>query len=118
MGNSSVYRFRVGAHKDVVDAFTADEDGARRSFRNEQAFLSDRMAAKGALGYWPDVWCRSFKYDCLPAWPLNYLRDPVPPPDARVVFFHGHPRPHEALAGFPGVRRFTRPTPWVAEHWR
>ncbi len=118
VGNSSVYRFRIGAHKPVVDAFRADEDAVLKAFRNEQAYLSARMKDAGALGYWPEGWCRSFKYDCLPGWPMNYLRDAVAPPDARIVFFHGRPRPHEAVEGFSGLRRFTRPTPWVAEHWR
>lgn len=118
VGNSSVYRFAVGAHGSVVDAYRADREAARRAYRNEQAFLSARLAAAGALGYWPDGWCRSFKHDCLPRWPLNYLRDAAVPADARIVFFHGHPRPHEAVAGFSGWRRFTRPTAWVADHWR
>ena len=44
----------------------------------------------------PEGWCVSFKKHCTPK----------VPPDARVVCFHGTPKPHEVLTG------------WVPEVWR
>ncbi len=40
-GNSSVYRFELGAHPDVLEYFQGHLDEIRQQFRNEQAYLSD-----------------------------------------------------------------------------
>lgn len=116
--NSSVYRFELGAHRDLLDEFRAKPAAIAAEFRNEQAYLSSRMSAARVLGEWPAAWCVSFKYDCLPPWPLNYTRAAQCPPGARIVFFHGHPKPHEALEGYYRLRRFTQPTAWLTDHWR
>jgi hypothetical protein len=60
-GNSSVYRFELGAHADVLAHFRANMDKVQTEFRNEQAYLSAFLHAKGKLQYWPDAWCPSFK---------------------------------------------------------
>ncbi len=118
-GNSSVYRFELGAHPDVLAHFRANFEAIRRQFRNEQAYLSDFLHKQGKLAYWPAPWCPSFKYHCIPRWPANYWRPPAIPPKARIVIFHGECNPPDALAGRRNRRfRYIRPTPWVAEHWR
>lgn len=118
-GNSSVYRFEIGAHADVLSYFLAHEDELRQRFRNEQAYLSDFLHHKGLLGYWPARWCPSFKYHCIPRWPANYWQEPQVPPDARIVIFHGECNPPDALAGRRNrALRFIRPARWVATHWQ
>ena len=118
-GNSSVYRYTLGAHPDVLEYFRTHFEQIRSDFRNEQAYLSDFMHRKGLLSYWPAAWCPSFKYHCIPRWPSNYWIAPVVPHDARIVIFHGECNPPDALAGRRNRRfRFIRPTGWVAEHWR
>ncbi len=118
ISNSSVYRFEIGAHHALLDEFRATPAAVRQQFRNEQAFLSRRMRDRNMLTEWPPGWCVSFKYDCLPPWPLNFVRPARRPSEARIVFFHGHPRPHEALAGYRSLRRFALPTRWVADAWQ
>jgi hypothetical protein len=118
-GNSSVYRFQIGAHPDVLEYFRTHVNEVRAKFRNEQAYLSDFMHRQGRLRYWPETWCPSFKYHSIPRWPNNYWREPVVPPDARVVIFHGECNPPDALAGRRNRHlRFIRPATWVADHWR
>ena len=118
-GNSSVYRFEIGAHADVLAHFSAHEAAIRQRFRNEQAYLSDYLHGKGLLGYWPSGWCPSFKYHCIAPWPANYWREPHIPHHARVVIFHGECNPPDALAGRRNrALRFIRPARWVASHWR
>jgi hypothetical protein len=118
-GNSSVYRFELGAHADVLAHFRAHLNQVRAAFRNEQAYLSDFMHRQGRLAYWPAAWCPSFKYHSIPAWPGNYWRAPFVPEGARIVIFHGECNPPDALAGRRNRRwRFIRPADWVAEHWR
>ena len=46
-GNSSVYRFELGAHPDVLRYFRTHVDEVRKEFRNEQAYLSDFLHQAG-----------------------------------------------------------------------
>lgn len=118
-GNSSVYRFELGAHADVVAYFRSHFDEVRTSFRHEQAFLSDFLHRQGHLAYWPADWCRSFKYHCVPPFPASWWREPAIPPATRIVIFHGEVNPPDALIGRRNrFGRGLRPSPWVAEHWR
>ena len=117
-GNSSVYRFDIGAHADMLDYFMAHQDEVRRQYRNEQEFLSHYLSARGDLAYWPGGWCCSFKYHCLPRWPMNYWAEPAVPEGTRIVVFHGEVNPPDAIAGRRNRRfRFMRPAPWVARDW-
>jgi hypothetical protein len=117
-GNSSVYRFELGAHPDVLRYFRANVDAIRRRFRNEQAYLSDFLHIQGKLQYWPAAWCPSFKYHSIPAWPSNYWRKPFVPEGARIIIFHGECNPPDALAGRRNrALRFIRKASYVGEYW-
>jgi len=117
-GNSSVYRFELGAHADVLAHFRANMDKVQTEFRNEQAYLSDFLHAQGKLQYWPDTWCPSFKYHGIPTWPTNYWQEPFVPDGARVMVFHGECNPPDALAGRRNrAFRFIRPARWIAKYW-
>ncbi|MDB5878509.1 MAG: hypothetical protein JWQ41_1923 [Variovorax sp.] len=117
-GNSSVYRFELGAHADVLAHFRANMDAVQKEFRNEQAYLSDFLHRQGKLAYWPDDWCPSFKYHGIPAWPTNYWREPFVPEGARIVVFHGECNPPDALAGRRNrAFRFIRPARWISRFW-
>lgn len=62
----------------------------------------------------------SFKHDCYPTFPLNWLLPPGLPARARVVCFHGHPKMPEAVAGYrswSAPNRTCRPARWLREHW-
>ena len=59
--------------------FVADQAKAKAEFRNEQAYLSDEVHQQGKLKYWDAAWCASYKYHCIPPWPLNYWRTPAIP---------------------------------------
>jgi len=117
-GNSSVYRFEIGAHPEVLAHFRGHFDTIRKKFRNEQAYLSDALHRAGKLGYWPASWCPSFKYHSIPRWPANYWQAPSVPEEARVVIFHGECNPPDALLGKRNRRfRYIRPANWIAQHW-
>ncbi|MET0517798.1 MAG: glycosyltransferase [Burkholderiaceae bacterium] len=117
-GNSSVYRFEIGKYADVLSKFRREFDTIRRQVRNEQAYLSEEMHARGLLKYWDDAWCASYKYHCIPAWPTNYWRAPRIPAGARIIIFHGVMNPPDALAGRSnGNWRHARPARWIADHW-
>ena len=117
-GNSSVYRFRLGAHPEVLQNFRTQVNNVRSRFRNEQAYLSDQMHRQGQLAYWPAAWCASWKYHCIPRFPSNFWRIPAIPAGARILVFHGVMNPPDALAGRSnGNWRQARPAPWLTRHW-
>lgn len=118
IGNSSVFRFVAGGQAQILERFEADPAAAFASFRNEQRFLS---AHAEDLAWWPEAWCRSYKRHCRMPFPLSAFLRPRIPAGARVVAFHGWPKPHD-LAGpdtpAPLPDRPARPVSWVADYWR
>jgi hypothetical protein len=100
-----------------------------RFFTAAQEFLSDQLIKKrGALKFWPEQWCRSFRFHCMPFAPLRAFVTPRIPAGAKLIVFHGSPKPHEALAGkwsfdfkVPVYKRWyktVRETPWIGHFWK
>ena len=120
IGNSSVFRFEIGRHADVLDYWLKNAELVRKNHRNEQAFLSWFMKEKGILQYWEPNWCRSFKRHCIRRFPLGYFMAPKKPkPDTKIVVFHGKPNPHQVLDSWHSEHflRAVRPTPWIRDAW-
>jgi hypothetical protein len=117
-GNSSVYRFELGAHAQVLERFRAEHESIRARLRNEQAWLSQVLHEQGKLSYWPAAWCASWKYHCIPRFPANYWRAPSIPEGARILIFHGVINPPDAIDGSSThAWRRALPAPWLAQHW-
>lgn len=102
VGNSSVFRYEIGGHAYILDAFTADPAAATAHYEISQQFQSAQLARHGHLSYWPKGWCVSFKNDCVPRNLHSYLRDPALPDGARIVVFAGEPKMDDALNGRGG----------------
>ncbi len=116
IGNTSVFRFKPRMQQNVLDAFERDPDGAVDSVDNEQIFVSRTI---GDLTWWPAPWVRSYKVHCLPKGPLKRILPARLPAGARIIAFHGKPKPNDAIAGiWPGKRFRLPPAAWVGEHWR
>ncbi len=122
IGNTSVYRFQVGAHTYLYDRIMNDCEDVMARHSNSQTFISREI---NDMNFWPDAWCMSFKHSLIPAWPLNLFVTPSLPPNTKVVAFTGKPDPDEAIEGrwprehwYHLFYKHVRPTPWVAEHWR
>jgi hypothetical protein len=99
VGNSSVFRYEIGEHADILDAYLADPAGATAAYEISQQFQSAQLARRGLLAYWPKGWCVSFKNDCVPRGLKSYLADPTVPEGARIVVFAGTPKMSDVLAG-------------------
>jgi hypothetical protein len=99
VGNSSVFRFEVGQHRHILDAYVADPAGAAAAYEISQRFQSAQLAARGELAYWPRGWCVSFKNGCVPRHFASWWREPVLPAGAKIVVFAGSPKMSDVLAG-------------------
>ncbi len=120
IGNSSVFRFDIGRHNDILENFEKNSTSIREQVRNEQAYLSLAIKEKNMLKYWDSSWCVSFKRHCLKPFPINYFKSPQLPKGAKILIFHGHPHPEEAYRGYTGkfgLRR-VKPTLWLEDYWK
>lgn len=119
VGNSSVFTFEIGALTYIFDRYNETVETLFDRFPNSQTFVSRTAAEHGDLVFFPKEWVRSFKVDCMPGGVMSWVRTPRLPDGARVVAFHGDPKPPDAARGvYPGKwYKHVRPTPWIAEHW-
>jgi hypothetical protein len=121
IGNTSAFRFRVGAHPEIFELMQRDPRRQKEAYRIEQTYISRTIDEQT---FFPDEWCVSFKHSLLPAWPLNFVMPPRLASSARIVAFTGKPDPHEARDGIweaplhKKLYKHVRPTAWIAEHWR
>lgn len=119
-GMSSIFGFTLGQECQLLDSYLDDSEAARSSVRHEQAWITEHALE---LRFWPAGWVVSFKRNLL-AYPfVNRVVGPKRPPvDARVLVFHGLPRPID-LVPDRGQRwgtffRYGRGSvSWVRNYW-
>lgn len=143
LGQTSIYRFRVGSLVPLWEAFRADPLGVATEFTYEQRFVTRR--APGGVTFWPRGWVVHFRHHCARIFPLNFLLEPRLPRAARVAIFAGQLNPVDAVAGryqkgYPVLsrlqhvraalgsdhpdtrwrylRHFILPSRWVRDLWR
>lgn len=122
IGETGVYRFEAGAHADLYENFMANIDEVKANFRHEQAYVCDALSRQNKLSFWPSEWMPSFKYDCMRWFILGLFLEPKLPEKAKMIVFHGHPMPEDALNGkIRGIKklfRFVKPAKWLKDAWR
>lgn len=116
--NTSVFSFDIGAQTQILDAYLSDKDRAHREFPNDQSFTE---AHARNLEFWPEGWVISFKRHLRRGIGADLFLPPRAPGDARIVAFHGDPRPID-LVGRKGLwadpPHFVRcPVPWLDAYW-
>lgn len=122
IGNTSVYRFRVGEMRYLFDDFNRDPEAILSRYRISQQYISGEARD---IVFWPEEWCVSFKHTLMPSWPLNFIVSPRLPSRTKMVAFTGKPDPDEALVGKWPVQSWRErlykhvcPTPWIGHYWR
>lgn len=117
---TGVFAFEAGSQTHVLQAFVENKEDAKTKFVNEQDFVFGHV---DSVQFWPPGWVLSFK---------RYLRRPLlvdlilppkkPPETAKIVAFHGDPRPIDLIpknAGFwdkfPHMGHGQ--VGWVNEYW-
>ena len=143
LGQTSVYRMKVGNLAELQRIFRADPQGVADKYRYEQRFVTRN--APGGVKFWPKGWLAHFRMHCIPNFPLNYVKQAQIPTSTKIVIFPGNLNPPDAIAGrwsendvhrspgehlraaFNGQRRekfvkhlrhYVLPTEWVQKTWR
>jgi hypothetical protein len=117
---SALFGFRPGEMDYVFETFCAAPEAELKRAHNDQSYLS--VAAR-KIHHWPHDWCVSFRRHCAWYWPLSLVFSPTRPRRARIVVFHGKPRPWD-LVQAEGVRWGTsrkfgyKPVGWVLDYFR
>lgn len=117
---SGVFAFDIGQLSYIVDAFVADPMAALDLVENEQQFIEKHIRSWTT---WPAEWVISFKRHLRQPPLLDRLMPPrIPPESAKIVAFHGDPRPIDvARAGRRPWAKFPRygrgPVDWVRRYW-
>ena len=121
IGNSSCFRFEAGKMGHVYKKFLSEMDVAvqRKFFRTEQAYMTHAVGL-GNIDWWPADWVQSFKRSCMYPFPFNLWLTPRPPKRAKILCFHGHPNPPEAITGYRGrhFNTWVKPSAWVDALWK
>lgn len=121
IGNTSVFRFKVGKHPYIYDHLVPEFASILSKYNNEQIYISKTISD---MAYWPDDWCVLFKTHCVPPMPQRWWKTPTIPKAARVIAFPGDPNPHDAVQGIWPAKwhkklyKHILPAIWIADDWR
>ena len=130
VGQASCYSWVVGQLGFIKEYFEQHpKEVVAQFFTASQEYLSDQVTKKfGRLNFWPDSWCHSFRFHCMPVGPLRHFMTAKIPEGAKILVFHGSPNPHEAVKGvwsevvkIPFWKRLyktVRPTHWIENYWK
>lgn len=93
---SSIFAFDAGAHADMLERLAADRDALIDRYYLEQDFIAGEA---GPLKFWPQEWVRSFKYHLRRPLLIDRVLPPaVPDQSAKILCFHGKPRPIDLIS--------------------
>ena len=119
-GMTSIFAFTLGEQTQILERFLADPDAAFRDYRSEQRWVTDHARD---MRFWTPGWVVSFKRDLMALPLLNRVVPPKAPPEgARVVAFHGDPRPIHVVPDrgqrWGNAVRYGRgAVPFVRDYW-
>lgn len=131
VGQASCYSWKVGTLGFVKEYFEQNPRQVIDKFHTaSQEYLSSKVIEKfGKLNFWPEDWCKSYKFHCLPSFgPARRFVDAQVPKGAKLVTFHGDPKLEDALNGVWSSEKPTpffkklfyktiRPATWIKKYW-
>ncbi len=129
VGQATCYSWKVGTLGFIKEYFEAHpKEVIEQFYTASQEYLSAKVIEKwGSLKFWPESWCRSFKFHALPVWYLRAFVTPKLPAGTKVLAFHGRPKIDDAIRGIwepdglPFFKRFyktIRPSTWISQYWK
>lgn len=117
---SAVISYQLGSFPHVVENFKKKKAEVMSAFRTEQAYVATQI---NEIKFWPEGWVISFKRSLRQPLLVDLFAFPKEPPStARMVAFHGTPRPRDLLPNGPYFwDRFPHMghgcVPWMREYW-
>jgi hypothetical protein len=125
-GQGSVICFEIGKYTHLLQKWRDDPASIYKKHDSEQNYIPEELGWEN-IEWFPVEWCRSFKDHCMPGGILNSFITPTKIPEgAKIIVFHGNPKPPDAIAGTWGApvqwyKRFyktVKPTKWIEEYWK
>lgn len=129
IGNSSVTMMRKGPLNYIAQDMEDDFLAVQAKFKTaSQEYMSSKVIEKyGKLNFWPDDWCKSFPFHCMPPRHLRLFQTPKEPAaGTKIILFHGPVNPPDAIKGrwprkYPFWKKWyktIKPTSWVGKYYR
>ncbi|TWT72512.1 hypothetical protein Pan14r_48320 [Crateriforma conspicua] len=116
----SILGFYPGEQAKLFHRFYDQKELCFDAFPLDQDFLSENAQSPQD---WPFAWTSSFKWHCLHYYPINQVLTKIhEPKNAKVVVFHGNPRPIDVVPlgdyRWGTKRKFGHgPVDWVRDYW-
>ena len=123
IGNTSCFKFPIGKYNSVFEKFKRNPKKYWKKYHIEQIYLSAQI--KNQV-FWPPEWCKSFKHDLLPSWPLRIWQPAKLPDNTSIVAFTGKPDPDDVVNGkwpvkknqiYKKLYKQLKTPQWVIDNW-
>ena len=118
---TGLFAYNIGEETQILDAFLADRESAKVKFKNEQDFVAKHAKS---IEFWPEGWVISFKRWLRRPIGIDLILPPKRPPEyAKIVAFHGDPRPaHLMRTGINFWDNFPHmghgQVDWMIDYWK
>lgn len=91
----SVLSFELGTLDYLLEKLRTQRDAMVQKYLNDQNYLHGEVPD---IRYWPQEWIVSFKYHLRQPLIIDRFKEPSPPPaSAKILAFHGRPRPIDLI---------------------
>ena len=123
IGNTSCFRFPIEKYDFIFKKFQKDPVKIWKLHHIEQIYLSHEIKDQN---FWPTEWCKSFKHNLLPKWPMRIWKPAMLPSETSIVAFTGKPDPDDVINGIWPVKKSQfykkiykqlKTPKWVLENW-
>jgi hypothetical protein len=117
---SGIFSFKLGSMSHLAEKLIANRDKIVAQYAIEQNYI---FGEASEVSYWPQPWILSYKYHLRPPLLIDRFRGPPPPGDeAKVICFHGRPRPidliHPPKGNWDVFPHYGKgQVPWMVEYW-
>ena len=123
IGNTSCFKFPIGKYNSVFEKFKRNPKKYWKKYHIEQIYLSAQIKDQV---FWPPEWCKSFKHDLLPCWPIRIWQPAKLPDNTSIVAFTGKPDPDDVVNGkwpvkknqiYKKIYKQLKTPQWVIDNW-
>ena len=124
IGNTSCFRFPTKKYHYIFEDFEKNGEDIWKKYHIEQVYLSKHIDEQY---FWPEDWCKSFKHNLLPRWPLRIWKPATLSKNTSIVAFTGKPDPDDVLKGkwpvkkgqfYKKIYKQLQTPKWLSENWK